>query len=81
MKGKSYWMYAPTHVNVWSGRSIGALAAAAGLAVGRVYSGTEARLPAWLATLPRRTVRSTVREALLYPLRKVRLFGRGLGGL
>jgi SAM-dependent methyltransferase len=73
-RGKGYWMYAPTHVNVWSGKSIAALARAVGLRLARVIAGTESSLANWLATAGRRGVRQGVRDTLLYLLRRTRVF-------
>jgi 2-polyprenyl-3-methyl-5-hydroxy-6-metoxy-1,4-benzoquinol methylase len=78
LKGKKYWMYAPTHVNVSTGKSIAALATAAGLEVFRVIPGTEATLASWLATVRSRTLPKRLRDTLLFGLRRVRLFGISL---
>jgi hypothetical protein len=75
LKGKNYWMYAPTHVNVSTGKSIEALAEAAGLEVIRVIPGTESSLASWLATEPSRTLGHRLRDILLFGLRRLRILG------
>jgi SAM-dependent methyltransferase len=75
LKGKKYWMYAPTHVNVSTGNSIAALAQAAHLKVMRIVPGTESSLTSWLATERTRTLGKRLRDTVLFGLRRVRLFG------
>jgi hypothetical protein len=79
LKGKGYWMYAPTHVNVWAARGIRALASAAGLSVSCTFTGTEASFRSWLATRRRGRLWGVAREVLLFVFRKARLFGWSAG--
>jgi SAM-dependent methyltransferase len=74
LKGKNYWMYSPTNVNVSTGKSIAALARTAHLDVIRVFPGTEASLASWLATQRSRAFHKRIRDTLLFGLRRVRLF-------
>jgi hypothetical protein len=69
-------MYAPTHVNVWTCKSIHVLAAAAGLCLFRV---TEASLASWLATGCRRGVLSQGRDILRFLARKLQVLSLRIG--
>ena len=48
--GRRYWVYGPTHPNLWTPRSIRALADAADLRLLRIFPGSEASLARWLAS-------------------------------
>src|SRR5207244_2335470 len=78
-KGKSYWMYAPTHVNVWTGKSIRAVAAAAGLEMFRVIPGTEACLASWLAAARGRGVLRCGRDIIRFLARRIQVFNLRVG--
>jgi SAM-dependent methyltransferase len=80
IKGRHYWVYTPTHVNVWTSKSIAALGAQAGLQMTRAFAGTEASLKNWLATGRRESLWERARDTVLFVLRKVRLGNRGLAG-
>lgn len=73
LKGKAYWMYAPTIVSVWTPAAIAALARASGLRLVRVIAGTEASLGRWLATAPQPTPARRLRDTVLFLLRRTRL--------
>lgn len=75
VKGKHYWMYAPTHVNVFSATTIAALAKAAGLQKLRVFRGTEASLASWLATAETRSLRRRARDTVVFLLRRAGFLG------
>jgi SAM-dependent methyltransferase len=78
VRGKNYWMYAPTIVNVWTPKAIEALATFAGLRLARVIAGTEASLGNWLATGRARPIWRRFGDPMLYWLRRVRIRGRSL---
>lgn len=69
--GKKYWMYAPTHLLVWSHRSIQELASQSQLRISRIISGTEASLHDWLQTERERTLLAGIRCTVQFLLRKV----------
>lgn len=75
LKGKHYWMYATTHVNVMTGRSLAALARSVNLELIRVIPGTESSLSRWLATQRHSTLRQRLRDTLLFGLRRIRFLG------
>jgi hypothetical protein len=68
-------MYAPTHLSVWSRRSIQALARSGPLCVVRSVAGTEASLASWLATGRDRRLRARARDVALFGLRKLAPLG------
>jgi SAM-dependent methyltransferase len=78
LKGKNYWMYGPTIVNVWTPQAIAAVATSAGLQLKRVYAGTEASLTAWLATVNTKPAWRRLYEPMLFLLRRVRVLGVSL---
>jgi SAM-dependent methyltransferase len=73
LKGRRYWMYAPTHVSVWPATSVAALARAAGLRVEATVAGREASLASWLATNRAPTLGTRLRDVVLFGVRKLRL--------
>lgn len=75
LKGKRYWMYAPTIVNVWPPRAIQALAEASGLRVARVIAGTEASLASWLTTARKKTLPRRLTDTILFGMRRVQVGG------
>jgi SAM-dependent methyltransferase len=79
VKGKSYWMYAPTHVNVWTGKSIRAIAVAASLNVFRVIPGTEASLFSWLAASRSGGVLRQARDIVRFLTRKIHVLNIRIG--
>jgi hypothetical protein len=72
-------MYAPTHVNVWTGKSLRAVAAAAGLGLFRLIPGTEASLASWLATGRGRGLFGRARDRVRFLARKLRVFSVCVG--
>ncbi len=80
LKGRHYWLYAPTHVNVWTRKSIVALGAAAGMTAFRTFSGTEASLSNWLATGLGGGLWVKSRDIVVFVMRRFRLFNFGIGG-
>jgi SAM-dependent methyltransferase len=78
-KGKAYWMYAPTHVNVWTGRSIRALGTASGLDAFRLIPGTEASLSSWLATSRDGGVLRQAHDIARFLARKIHVFNIRIG--
>jgi SAM-dependent methyltransferase len=74
IKGTAYWMYGPTHVNIWTKASVAAVAAAARLRILRIIPGTESSLANWLATARASTFRSRLRDKMLFLLRRLHFF-------
>jgi SAM-dependent methyltransferase len=79
LKGKRYWMYTPTHVNVWPAKSIRSVAATAGLVVERTIAGTEASLSSWMNARQSAGIWSKMREIRLFLLRRARIGSVTLG--
>jgi SAM-dependent methyltransferase len=80
LHGKRYWVYAPTHVNVWTAKSIAALARRTGLSLYRKLPGTESSLANWLATKPDSSFWARIRESIQFLLRKCRLWNLAIAG-
>jgi hypothetical protein len=75
LRGKRYWMYGPTKVNVWSRKAIETVAAEAGLPVRRVYPGTEATLGTWLSSYKQRGLVQDLRSCGGFFARHASLLG------
>jgi 2-polyprenyl-3-methyl-5-hydroxy-6-metoxy-1,4-benzoquinol methylase len=78
LAGKTYWMYAPTHLLVWSYRSVRKAASATKMKIICIFPGTEASLVSWLETERNRGASAVIRCAVQYVLRKIVFFGWGI---
>jgi 2-polyprenyl-3-methyl-5-hydroxy-6-metoxy-1,4-benzoquinol methylase len=78
LAGKKYWMYAPTHLLIWSYRSVRKAATATKMRIICIFPGTEASLISWLDTERSRRTSDVIRGAVQYLLRKIVLLGWGV---
>lgn len=73
--GGKYWMYCPTHLLIWSYRSIRKVATASGMKMMHIFPGTEASLTAWLDTERNRSASKVLGGTLKFVLRKIGFLG------
>lgn len=75
LAGKKYWMYCPTHLLIWSYRSICKAATASRMKTVRIFPGTEASLAAWLDTERNRSASKVLCGVVKFVLRKIAFLG------
>ena len=73
MEGRSYWMYAPTHLAAIPRKSLKMLGRLTHLRLYKTVAGTEASLSNWLATRRQPDTVSSIKDTLTFFLRKLRL--------
>lgn len=75
LAGGKYWMYCPTHLLIWSYRSIRKVATTSGMKMMHIFPGTEASLTAWLETERNHSASRVLGGTLKFVLRKIGFFG------
>ncbi len=75
LAGRKYWMYCPTHLLIWSYRSVRKVATASRMKIMHIFPGTEASLTAWLDTERNRSASKVLGGAVKFVLRKIGFFG------